>query len=105
MITTNSQEEKHGFKAKTFGDKFAAARHEGCVAPYAGNRVVVHGVRGRPDMNLRVGLAVAFCELSGRYIVQLDDGRRLKLHPSKLCGHSEGPYTGPCTVCALMPES
>ena len=52
-----------------------------CDAPYAGRRVVVHGIRGRADMNGVPGDAVTFDELSGR-----------------CCGHAQKP----CVVSALL---
>ena len=45
------------------GDPWLALRHRDCDAPYAGGRVVVRGVRGRPDLSGQVGDAVSFDEV------------------------------------------
>lgn len=75
------------------------------MAPFAGHRVIIHGLKTRPDINMRTGQCISFCERSGRYLVELDgeDGRRLKLLPIRLCGHLSNPRLGPCEVCGVQP--
>jgi len=46
--------------------KLRELRHKDCDAPYCGGRVLLHGLRGRHDLNGRGGDAVSFDELSGR---------------------------------------
>ena len=56
-----------------------------------------------PQMNSTFCVYVCLrMQVSGRYLVQLDDGRRVKLFPSKLCGHCADPRDGPCQVCKLL---
>ena len=102
-----SREVIHGFDRETpsIEDRYLAMRHKDCVAPYAGKRVVVHGLLTRPDLNMKTGQCLSFCERSGRYLVELDgnDGRRLKLQGIRLCGHMDDPRLGPCSVCCVQP--
>jgi len=79
-------------------DNYSRLRHANCTAPYAGKKVIIHGVRGREDLEGQIGDAVSFCEVSGRYLIQLFDGRRLKLKSAHLCGHDLAH--GPCSLCS-----
>ena len=47
-------------------------------------RVRVHGLSGRPELNGRRGIAMAFYEDAGRYGVRFDGMRELKVRPVNL---------------------
>jgi len=93
-----TESERHGRGQ----DRYLAYRHSSCLAPYAGLRVAIHGIRGpSSELNGLVGDALSLDEMAGRYLVALPDGRKFKLKPCFLCGHSENAEHGPCAVCRL----
>jgi hypothetical protein len=54
-------------------------------APLLGKRVVVSGIRAKPELNGRIGFAGSFDDAAGRYVVSLEDGRgSFKVKPDNL---------------------
>ena len=57
---------------------------QAAAAPYLGKQVKIHGLQAKPELNGRVGLAASYNDATGRYNVQLPDGRVLALQPKNL---------------------
>ena len=54
---------------------------------FLNQRVRLHGLNGRPELNGQLGVAFTFCDESGRYGVKLDDSKeKVLLRPSNLAG-------------------
>ncbi len=54
-------------------------------APLLGKRVVVSGIRAKPELNGRIGIAGTFDDAAGRYVVSLEDGGgSFKVKPDNL---------------------
>tara|TARA_B110001452_G_scaffold266018_1_gene271878 strand:- start:2557 stop:3189 length:633 start_codon:yes stop_codon:yes gene_type:complete len=76
-----------------------------------GERVVARGLRGRPDLNGKVGLVQAYEAATGRYAVRFDDGgETLKLFSlnvecsSEDAGAATGGVAGLGSLAATLPK-
>lgn len=59
-------------------------------SPLVGQRVLIHGLQARPELEGRTGIAESFNPATGRYVVELPSGERIALRPDRVSAADGG---------------